>query len=246
MKRSRQSQQNSESHDSTTPQHKSKKAKSTPEPVRRFHIASFGFQHFIHKILKELDLFTNIFCSEGSEEFDKNENSYGKNLMLNAILPGVPNRKRKILLLDDSKNNSDVAKQEGYYAITTSPKGITYRQGLKIYALLLRHPEITDIVLDADWTLLKEHCTSKYAMPFLEQKQSKQSKPQQFAMTRQDCQQLWKTFSPSIRTKREQWIAPGALFLLQQFQPTPQQKHPPISSSSVLTPSPVSHKRTQA
>jgi len=221
--------------------------------VRRFHIASFGYQHFIIKILKELDLFdlfTHIFTSEGCEEVDKNGDSYGKNLMLNAILPGVPNRKRKILLLDDSKNNCELAKQEGYYAITTSPKGINYPQGLEIYALLHRHPEITDIVLDADFTLVKDHCTSKYAIPFLEQKQSKQSK-QQFAMTRQDCQQLWKTFSPSIRTKREQWIAPGALFLLQQFQPKITQKqkhpqHPPTSSSSVSTPSPVSHKKTQA
>lgn len=227
MKRPRQSgsQSSSGSHDSTTPQHKSKRTKSTPVPVRRFHIASFGYQHFIVKILKELDLldlFTDIYTSEGSEEVDKNGDSYGKNLMLNAILPGAPNRKRKILLLDDSKTNCDVAKKEGYYAIKTSPEGITYRQGLEIYALLDRHPEITDIVLDADWTLFKEHCTSKYAIPFLEQKQSKQ---QQLAMTRQDCQQLWTTFNPSIRKKREQWIAPGALFLLQQF------RHPPTSSS---------------
>ena len=255
MKRPRQShessgsQSQSRSRDSTMKeekQHKSKRAKSTPVPGRRFHIASFGYQHFIHKILKELDLldlFTNIFCSEGSEEFDKNGNSYGKNLMLNAILPQVPNRKRKILLLDDSQTNCELAKKEGYYAINTSKTGITYLQGLEIYALLHRHPEITDIVLDADWTLLKDHCTSEYAIPFLEQKQkqSKQKK-QQLSMTRQDAQQLWKTLDPSIRQIREQWIAPGALFLLDNFR----HQHPPTSSSSVSTPSQVSHKRTQA
>ena len=139
----------------------------------KIYIASFGYRDVIQFLIDACGLtnhIEDIFTGKSFEEPEGRERG-DKNDMLALLLPRAKDRTKKILLVDDSTNNIEAAREEGYHVFKVDPdNALTREDADTILNILDTNSEITTIVFDADLTLFNEHITAWYVYEYLDQK----------------------------------------------------------------------------
>lgn len=135
-------------------------------------IGSFGFKPVIKIIMELAGRFDDVQGILTPSDFapdntDGVEMTNGKNDMLESIRNG--HSKSKILLIDDSDENIDLANKAGFITYHVKGKAGITKKDVKGIKELFKKNEILGILLDADLTLFRIHVTSEKIYRILEE-----------------------------------------------------------------------------
>lgn len=141
----------------------------------KLYVASFGYRDIIQQILKYNSLdqyFSDILTP--SSFIDRYGNSYedgiamdDKNQMIQETITN--NDFSNPLLIDDSRHNIIVAKNNGYNVFKVDARDALTDMDADIILNIINECKIDVIFIDADNTLFVEHVTSEYVYKLIEQ-----------------------------------------------------------------------------